>query len=312
MNDDSGQFALFGRDLFGDPVRRSPSSVLAERFIAPPFSVLDARSGEWQDRKRAWLSLGIKSEIGREEELALPNGTSMSGFSGYDSLRGTSVFDPVMCEFAYSSWSWPGAQILDPFAGGSVRGIVAGCLGRRYWGCDLRPEQVEANVEQAASIACECPPEYVCGDSRERVASDAPAADFIFSCPPYGDLEQYSDDPRDLSNMEFDAFVVAYRDIVAAAVARLRRDRFAAFVVGDFRDSRGVLRNFVSITIDAFLRAGADLYNDAVFAYPIASAAMRAGRQFSAGRKLVRVHGNLLVFSYGDARAAADRCKEGA
>lgn len=38
---------------------------LAERFGVPPFSVLDARQGYWQDRKRAWLSLGIQSELGR-------------------------------------------------------------------------------------------------------------------------------------------------------------------------------------------------------------------------------------------------------
>ena len=38
---------------------------LSERFGVPPFSVLDARQGYWQDRKRAWLSLGIQSELGR-------------------------------------------------------------------------------------------------------------------------------------------------------------------------------------------------------------------------------------------------------
>lgn len=41
------------------------SASLAERFLVPPFSVLDARQGYWQDRKRAWLALGIKSELGR-------------------------------------------------------------------------------------------------------------------------------------------------------------------------------------------------------------------------------------------------------
>lgn len=40
---------------------------LAERFGVPPFSVLDARQGYWQDRKRAWLALGIQSELGRGE-----------------------------------------------------------------------------------------------------------------------------------------------------------------------------------------------------------------------------------------------------
>ena len=38
---------------------------LAAKFGVPPFSVLNAREGWWQDRKRAWLALGIQSEIGR-------------------------------------------------------------------------------------------------------------------------------------------------------------------------------------------------------------------------------------------------------
>lgn len=40
-------------------------ATLAQRFGVPPFSVLDARQGYWQDRKRAWLALGIQSELGR-------------------------------------------------------------------------------------------------------------------------------------------------------------------------------------------------------------------------------------------------------
>jgi ParB-like nuclease domain len=40
---------------------------LAARFGVPPFSVLNAREGWWQDRKRAWISLGIRSELGRGE-----------------------------------------------------------------------------------------------------------------------------------------------------------------------------------------------------------------------------------------------------
>lgn len=42
-----------------------PSQTLAERFGIPPFSVLNAREGWWQDRKRAWIDLGIRSELGR-------------------------------------------------------------------------------------------------------------------------------------------------------------------------------------------------------------------------------------------------------
>lgn len=42
---------------------------LAASFGVPPFSVLSARAGIWQDRKDAWLALGIQSELGRGENL---------------------------------------------------------------------------------------------------------------------------------------------------------------------------------------------------------------------------------------------------
>ena len=45
---------------------------LAERFGVPPFSVLNAREGWWQERKAAWLSLGIESEVGRGGSAATP------------------------------------------------------------------------------------------------------------------------------------------------------------------------------------------------------------------------------------------------
>ena len=42
-----------------------PGPKLSERFLVPPFTILDARLGYWQERKRQWLALGIQSEIGR-------------------------------------------------------------------------------------------------------------------------------------------------------------------------------------------------------------------------------------------------------
>jgi hypothetical protein len=47
------------------PEEAPPSSTLADRFGIPPFSVLNAREGWWQNRKRAWIDLSIRSELGR-------------------------------------------------------------------------------------------------------------------------------------------------------------------------------------------------------------------------------------------------------
>lgn len=48
-----------------NPRDEQEHKTLADRFMVPPFSVLNAREGWWQDRKRAWIALGIKSELGR-------------------------------------------------------------------------------------------------------------------------------------------------------------------------------------------------------------------------------------------------------
>jgi hypothetical protein len=50
-----------------DPVDRAGN--LAKKFLIPPFSVLYGSKGEWLKRKKTWLEMGIKSEIGRGGEL---------------------------------------------------------------------------------------------------------------------------------------------------------------------------------------------------------------------------------------------------
>lgn len=53
---------------------------LSDRFLVPPFTVLNAREGWWQNRKRAWVTLGIQSEIGRA-------GQQVASFKGQERLE---------------------------------------------------------------------------------------------------------------------------------------------------------------------------------------------------------------------------------
>lgn len=664
--------AGFGEDelgrLLGDLERdgvalRPERPSLAERFVVPPFSVLDQRAGYWQERRRRWLSIGIRSEEGREDALlgigattavhdvlqnvppgttasrkaegdiylglntsekrigglveggtgkgmgdqilgrkaegsrGMPTGVLMPSVSGrdpsfYDQKRsveatlgrtlttdefirtyyvptegvggltttGTSVFDPVLCEIAYRWFSPPGGRVLDPFAGGSVRGVVASVLGRRYVGVDLSERQVEANREQAAEILgtsddlitgphvptpverrgevwvkrddlfgingatggkaratlvmaegatalvgvgartspqiarvarvaqylriparvhtgvggetaetmaaaiagadvvrhaparlavirkrarddksgtlipwgaeseqavelvawqtqnvpqdverivvpvgsgttlagilrglrlrggveilgvrvgadptpvldryaplgwrdrvtlVESPlpfeekalgdldgivldgtyeakclpylrsgdllwivggpqaptpnlPEWIVGDLDLTVSElDGETFDLVFTCPPYYDLERYSDDERDLSMMTSDEFDAAYERILLAATDLLADDSFVVIVVSDVRDKQGIYRPLADTTTAIMERLGLGLYNRAVLVNTIGSLAVRVGRQFSVGRKLGRTHQDVLVYVKGDPRRAAERC----
>lgn len=227
-------------------------------------------------------------------------------FEGAGTMSGTSIFDPVLCELVYRWFCPPKGLILDPFAGGSVRGIVASHLGRRYVGIDLRPEQVAANEAQLR-IAREPLPRWIVGDALNvrRLGEEFEGeVNLVFSCPPYGDLEVYSDDPADLSTMPDDKFDTAYEAVIVDACQLLAPNSFAVFVVGDYRDARGFYRGFVSKTIAAFELAGLRLYNEAILVTALGSLPVRARKQFEATRKLGKTHQNVLVFAKGDPKAA--------
>jgi len=134
-------FSPYGKDLFGDPLVPDGQGPLARKFVFPPFSVLDARQGEWQARKAAWIALGIKPEgrnvsgpnctKGKNSCMTWPMSSSehLHPKNGEEGGGVVSIFDPVICELVYRWWCPPCGLVLDPFAGGSVRGIVAAKLG---------------------------------------------------------------------------------------------------------------------------------------------------------------------------------------
>jgi hypothetical protein len=227
---------------------------------------------------------------------------------------GISVFDPVLCELAYRWFSPAGGDVLDPFAGGSVRGVVAAVLGRRYVGNDLAAAQVAANQEQArefidgGAIEGSNAPTWNVGDSSEWVTTLRPeSADLIFTCPPYYNLEEYSDDPADLSAMSYEAFDRAYEQILAGAARALRGDRFAVIVTGDVRDKKGHLHDLRGATIRAAGAAGLVYCTGAVLVTPIA-VAVTAARVFNGTRGLGRTHQDVLVFVKGDRKRATLAC----
>jgi DNA modification methylase len=282
-------------------MKPDPSAFLRDRFLEPPFTVLDRRGGSWQDRDRKWKSLGIQSEVGREAGLTFNIAQKGS--------NQTSVFSPTLAELMYRWYSRMGAVVLDPFAGGSVRGIVASALGREYVGIELREEQVLANRAQG-DLGGGPVPKWIHGDSHEvlrgLLPESAGSADFVLSCPPYSYLEKYSDDPKDLSNMKYPDFLKVYREIIADTATVLAQNRFCAWIVGEVREKGGdgSCVGLVPDTIQAFRDAGMDLYNDHIILTPIGTAAVRTPIQFDASRKAGRIHEYALVFIKGNAKEA--------
>lgn len=212
-------------------------------------------------------------------------------------MSDTSIFDPALCEVLYHWFCPENGTILDPFAGGSVRGIVANYLGYKYSGIDIRQEQVDSNREQAMDILpIDNQPQWYVGDSNELLNDDWNTKfDMVMSCPPYADLEVYSDLDGDISNKPYKKFLELYESIIAKSCKLLKVGGYACFVVGEVRDKNGFYIGFVPDTIKAFEKCGMKFYNEAILLNAIASASMRANGNMKS-QKLVKVHQNILVF----------------
>jgi DNA modification methylase len=286
-----GLFYFMNIDLFGNEIIQD--ELLRNKFIEPPFSILDTKSGSWQKRKKLWINKGLKSEVGRDVSVINMDTTSKEN----NSTNYVSVFDPALCEVLYHWFCNEGGNILDPFAGGSVRGIVAQYLGYKYHGIDIRKEQVDSNREQALEIlTLENQPNWYVGDSNLQLENKWNIKfDLVFSCPPYADLEVYSKLEGDISNMNYQNFMIAYESIIAKSCLLLKSGGYACFVVGEVRDKKGNYIGFVPDTIKAFTKCGMEYYNEAILLNAIASASMRANGNMKS-KKLVKVHQNILVF----------------
>lgn len=270
---------------------------LVEKFGCPPFSIIDTRQGYWQDRKKAWAAL--IGDNGESREGALSGGENLIN----EINKGVSILDGALAEILCQWFAKPGFAAFDPFAGDSVFGFVACRLGLGFTGIELRQEQCQLNTArlQADKLTTG---RYICDDSAnmdDHVPDDS--VDFVFSCPPYADLEVYSEDPRDLSTMSHTDFFATYAHILGKTYDKLRNNRFAVVVTSEVRGKDGCFIGLVPGTIAAMEEAGYQFYNEIILINTHGTLPQRAARFMNDSRKVGRTHQNVLVFIKGDPKA---------
>jgi hypothetical protein len=278
-------------DVFAKQYDKLSAGVLAGRFVAPPFSVLDCRQGYWIDRKKAWKNLIQDKGESRE------NAHKARGI--FDSIAyGTSIFDPVLAEVILTWFGLPKCKVFDCFAGGIEFGYVSSYLGNSFTGIELRKEQAEFNSSRIASFAQS---KYICDDGQNVNKHIQPnTQDLFFSCPPYYDLEKYSDLNNDASNQaSYADFMQILDNAFTNAIKCLKDNRFAVVVVGDIRDEHQAYRGFVDDVKHIFNTQGMITYNEIIKLDSVGTAAFRASKSMKA-RKVVKTHQNVLAFYKGD------------
>ena len=294
--------------------------LLSDRYIVPPFSILNTISQNWQKRKDMWERMGIDSVQGRDVKRnnANPVNTFSARGEKVKEAERTSTFDPLLCEIMYKWFSNEEDFVIDPFAGGSVRGVVAAALNRNYLGVDLSTSQVAENYEQLLDVESRYilpgHSQWACEDSFVfmKDAAYRMVADMLFTCPPYYNLEKYSKDERDLSNMPtYRDFLNKYAQILRYSAMILAEDRFAVIVVSEVRNPySGEYYGLVPDTINIFKECGLHYYDEIILENNIGSLPIRAPKYFDQSRKIGRHHQNILVFYKGNPKNISSRYKK--
>src|SRR5262249_28986654 len=156
----------------------------------------------------------------------------------------------------------PGAVVLDPFVG--VGSTLKACAldGRRGIGIELNPRfatLARKRIRTEVRDMFAAPEEQTVfeGDVRDILPGiKNETVDFVVTSPPYwailkkkndhkvrqeriskGLSTDYGEDPRDLGNIEqYSEFLKTLGEILVATAHKLRRGKYMAIVVSDFRE----------------------------------------------------------------------------
>ena len=180
-------------------------------------------------------------------------------------LEHGAVFPLKLAERCITLYSGEDDLVCDPFLGVGTTVVAASRLGRRGVGIELNPRFAaiaEEWVEEDSSLLSpESAPTIINGDCREQLGSIEPdSVQLTVTSPPYADfirrsvedrkkthktsrivahnnstVKPYSDDPRDLGNLDYAKFIPACREVLEPLLEATKPGGYAVWVVKDHR-----------------------------------------------------------------------------
>jgi DNA modification methylase len=223
--------------------------------------LLDREKKEREQRKRTFNGL-----TAREWTKASRNvWADLSSPRSERHLEHGAVFPVALAERCITLYSGEGDLVLDPFLGIGSTLVAAKRLGRPGVGIELNPRFAKMATdwltEENSLLVGEHPQEVVCGDSVENLSLlEDSSVQLTVTSPPYADfirrsvedrkkthkksrivhrnnsqVKPYSDDPRDLGNLEYQEFIPACKAILTTLLEKTRPEGYAVWVVKDHR-----------------------------------------------------------------------------
>jgi len=216
---------------------------------------------------------------------------SRYGDRSTDADDNVSIFNPHLALMILSAYCPKGAYIYDPFAGGGTRGFIATAMGFKYYGREIR--QIEVNRIKRVQKKLKLKFHIFCADAK----SDPPKNerfDFSYTCPPYWNMEVYSNLPDDISNANtYQEFLSGMKKALISTYKALKPGTLSIWVVGNFRQGHRLI-HFNGDLIHKAEEVGFQLHDEIIFWGGSGRAGLRSGN-FVKNRKSVRIHEYVII-----------------
>lgn len=203
-----------------------------------------------------------------------------------------SVFNPHLAQKILAAYAPLNANIYDPFGGGGTRGYIATKMNHKYTGIEIREEEVNRIQEQMKIWNIDF--NMILGDSKTYIIPDK-LFNFSYTCPPYFDLELYSELDNDLSNAkDYNEYLKMLSNVLKNTYNHLENNSFSVWVVGNFRNKTGELEHLNGDLIRLAKEVGFKLWDEIIWEGASDAAKTRCGK-FEANRKCVRMHEYIII-----------------
>ena len=241
----------------------------------------------WQITKRLKKLVGDSSQT--RESL---NSNRSDRRNGVNNGK-PSIFNPNLCQMILSAYCDENSTIYDPFAGGGTRAIISSMFGHKYYGVEIRKEEVDRINIKKKELDLDFT--VIKGDALNKNFNGI-KFNFSLTCPPYYDLEQYSNLDNDLSNQkDYKGFLKMLSISIKRVYDCLEDGSLSVWVVGNFRNKFGALEHLNGDLIRIGKENGFILLDELIYEGASKVALTRCSK-FEKNRKSIRMHEYIVIF----------------
>jgi hypothetical protein len=208
-----------------------------------------------------------------------------------------SIMPAELVAFFAKYYAKPGDTYLDPFIGQGVQMQVAHELGMHYIGMDASRtfmayvERTRDRIDDHTTTI-----DVRLGDSRHPTHIPDHTGDFMFTSPPYWDVEYYGDEPEQLgTNHTYDEFMTGITDVMRAWHPKMKPGAYAIINTNDIRKD-GRFIPYHADYIRATTNAGWTMHDMWIIDGLVGGLPKAFGVAFNLKRIAPKVHEYALVF----------------